>query len=171
MPFLPWTDRGKGKHAAGAHSEHAADDALLAHANANDGMVVALAPQKLDHGNIVGERSGGTDDFVEVCGEGAHLFQSFVQLLGPAKVVKRKNQPGAAPKLLQLLRLALKSGLEFDVYQLAARAGRFAENIQLGRDRTAKLASARRPPAGSNHRNTRMGLQEVLNLGKGQAGF
>ena len=63
-------------------------------------MVVALAPQKLNHGNIVGERSGGTDDFVEVSGEGTNLFQRFVELLGPAKVVKRKNQPRAAAKLL-----------------------------------------------------------------------
>ena len=92
----PGLDGGKGKHAAGADSEHAADDALLTHTNANDRMVIALALQELNHGNIVGERSGGTDDFVEVCGERAHLFQRFVELLGPAKIMKRKNQPGTA---------------------------------------------------------------------------
>src|SRR5580658_4097256 len=51
-------DRREGKYTAGANSEHPADDALFAHAQAHQRMVIAFALQELDHGNVVGERSG-----------------------------------------------------------------------------------------------------------------
>ena len=38
------TDRAKGERAARAHAEHAADDALLSHAQADQRMLAARAP-------------------------------------------------------------------------------------------------------------------------------
>src|SRR5271156_4214446 len=101
------THGGKGEHAAGADSQHAADDALFAHAHPDQRMVVPSPPQKLDHGNVVGKRSRRADNFVEVSGVSAHLFQSFSELLRAAKVVEGKNQAAAAAQLLQPVRLAL----------------------------------------------------------------
>jgi len=64
--------------------------------------------------------------FIEIGGEGPHLFQSLVELLGSAKIVKRKDERGASPQLLQLIRLALQRGLELNVDQLASVAEAFA---------------------------------------------
>src|SRR6202041_83537 len=147
-----------------AHSEHPADNALFAHTEANDGMVVAFAPQELDHGNII--RKGGcrADHFVEVGGEGSHLLQSLGKLFRAAKIVEGKNESGAAAKLLQLLRLALLSGLEFNINQLASRSRGFSQDIELGGDGAAKLASARYPPAGGDHHHARVRFQKMFDL-------
>jgi hypothetical protein len=59
-------DRAKGESAAGAHAEHAADDALLSHAQPDQRMRGALRLQKLHHAHVIGERGGGSDDLVEV---------------------------------------------------------------------------------------------------------
>ena len=89
--FFPRTHGGEGEYAAGTDSQHAADDSLFAHADADDGMVVAFATQELDHGNIVGERGSSADYFVEVGGKLAHLLQSLVEPLGGPEVVKGEN--------------------------------------------------------------------------------
>src|SRR4029077_20534533 len=65
--FFSGTGRGKGEDAAGADSEDAADDALFAHAQADERMSVGFAAQKLDHGNVIGKGGGGADHFVKVC--------------------------------------------------------------------------------------------------------
>ena len=63
-------------------------------------MLVALAGQELDHGDVVGERGRGTYDLVEVGGEGTHLLERFVELLGGTEVVVREDQGGAGAELL-----------------------------------------------------------------------
>src|ERR1700678_1380798 len=89
--FLAGTDRSKSKDAARAHSQHAADDSLFSHAHADNRILIPLAPQELDHGNIVKKRSGRTHDLIKIGWVGTHLFQRFVELLGTTKVMKRKD--------------------------------------------------------------------------------
>jgi len=45
--FFPRTDGREGKHAAGAHSEHAADNALFAHADPDQRTIVSFAAEEL----------------------------------------------------------------------------------------------------------------------------
>src|SRR5712691_12669790 len=90
--FFSGTGRGEGEDTAGADSEHAANEALLPHAQANQRMSVGFAAQELNHGNVIGKSGGGADHFVEVGREGAHLFQSFVGFFGAPKVVKGENK-------------------------------------------------------------------------------
>ncbi len=120
---------GEGEHAAGAHTQNAADDSLFAHAHANQGVPVTFLRQKLDHGDVVGEGSGRADDLVEVSRVGDHFFQRLVELLGGPEVVKRKDQSRSGAKFLELFGLALASGLEFDVNELAAGGGGLAQNV------------------------------------------
>src|SRR5229473_3142305 len=104
-------------------------------------MLVGFAAQELDHGNVIGKCGGGGDHFVKIGGVGAHLFQSFVELLGTAKVVKREDQSGAVAQLLQLRWLALECGLNLDVNELAAHGRGFGKDVELRSDRTAEFTS------------------------------
>src|SRR5450631_290102 len=119
----------EGEDASGPHAENAADNALFPHAHANQGVPVALPRQKLDHGDVVGERGGGADDLVEVGRVGEHFFQSLVQLLGGTKVMEGENEGAAGAKLLELFWLALACGLQFNIDQLATGGGSFAQNV------------------------------------------
>ena len=81
-------DRAKGENAAGAHAEHAADDALLSHAQPDERVLVALGLQKLHHGHVVGECGGGGDDLVEVGRDLQHFFQRLLELAGGVEIVE-----------------------------------------------------------------------------------
>src|SRR5258706_12473956 len=95
-------DRAKGENAAGSHAEHAADDALLSHAQPNQRMLVALRLQKLHHGHVVGYRGSGSDDFVEICLDLLHFFQRLFKIAWGADYLDRlhDSRPATnAPKL------------------------------------------------------------------------
>ena len=169
--FFSWTDRGEGEHAAGADPEDAADKSLFAHAHSDNGIVVGFASQKLNHRNIVGKRRRSTDDFVEVRREGAHLLQGFVQLLGSAKIVERKNQRRAGTQFLQLRRFALLRSLQFHIYQLTSNGRSLGQNIQFRRYCTAKSASVGHTAAGSDDGGPGMRFDEMLDLRKRQRGL
>ena len=81
-------DRAKGESAAGAHIEHAADDALLSHAQPDQRMLGTLLLQKLHHGHVVGERGGGGDDLVEVGRDLQHFCERLIEVAGDAEIME-----------------------------------------------------------------------------------
>src|SRR2546427_12403568 len=84
-------DGSECEHATRAYSEHAAYDPLLAHAQADQRMFVALLFQELHHGDVVVERGRGAYDFVEVGGGSGHFMERLFQVLGSATIVKSNN--------------------------------------------------------------------------------
>src|SRR6266850_1341632 len=62
--FLIFTNSCERKDAAGAHSKHTTDDALLSHAQADQRVFVALSLEELHHCYVVGERGGSGDNLV-----------------------------------------------------------------------------------------------------------
>src|ERR1700688_2895499 len=95
--FKVGADRAKGEYAAGANTQHAADDALLPHAQPDERMLVAVRLQELHHRHIVGERGSGTDDFVEVRRNLEHLLQGVIEVAGGSKIMKRDEEPPTLP--------------------------------------------------------------------------
>src|SRR6202140_4626230 len=95
--FKVGADRAEGENAAGANAQHAADDALLAHAQPDERMLAAVRLQELHHGHIVGERGSSTDDFVEVRRNLEHLLQGVVEVAGGSKIMKRDEEPPTLP--------------------------------------------------------------------------
>ena len=51
--FLVGSECTEGENAAGADPEYPADDPLLSHAQANQGMLVTMLLEKLHHGDVV----------------------------------------------------------------------------------------------------------------------
>ena len=166
--LLIGTDCGESEDAAGSHPEQPADDALLAHAQADQRMAVAKLLQEFHHGHVVVESRGRADNFVEVRGDLQHLFESLFQILGGAKIVVGKNQRGFCPQTLHLFRLALDGALQFDIEQLAARRASLRQNVQLGRQRSLELSAAGRTPARSDSREVGMVLHKALDSGESQ---
>ena len=89
-------DRGKGKDAPGADSQHAADDALFAHAHSHQGVFVAFLLKKFHHGDVVMKSRGSAHHLVEVRRDGNHPLESFFELLGAAKIMVGKNERSRA---------------------------------------------------------------------------
>ncbi len=118
--LLIFADGAKGENAARPHPQYAADDPLLAHAQPDQGILVAVFLQKLHHRHVVRECGSGGDNLVEIRRDGDHLLQRMFQVLGGAKVVRRKNQSRPAAQTLQLRRFALSRALQFEVEQLAS---------------------------------------------------
>src|SRR5208283_2917204 len=117
---FPGGGGGESEDAPCSYSQDAANEPLLSHAHADQGMTVALTAQKLDHGDVVGKRGRGADDFIKVGGISQHSLQRLVELLGCPEIVERKDQGRSGAQLLKLLRLALAGGLQLDVDQLAS---------------------------------------------------
>ena len=66
--------------------EHPADDALLAHAQPDQRMAVAIFLQKLHHGHVVVESRGRADDLVEV---GRVVFTIFSRVCSRFLVARK----------------------------------------------------------------------------------
>ena len=64
----------EGEHAAGADCEHPADEALLAHAHADQGKALALLLEELHHHHVVVQRGGSADHLVKIRRSQRHLF-------------------------------------------------------------------------------------------------
>ena len=96
---------GEGEGAAGAHAEHAGDDAGVAHADADDVGVVVHAFEEADEGDVVDQGLGGGDDFDEVGGEALNAGVDAVQITGGGEVVIADDQGDAG--VAQLLQFAL----------------------------------------------------------------
>src|SRR5262249_9098498 len=71
--FLFIADGSESKRTAGTHSQHTADNALLAHAHPNQRMLVTLLLQKLHHGDVVVKRGCSADDLIVVGWDHRHL--------------------------------------------------------------------------------------------------
>ena len=155
-------DGGEGERAAGADCEHTADEALLAHAHANQGKPLALLLQEFHHHNVVVQRGGGADDLIKIRWSHRHLFQGLVQFLGGAEIVEGQNQGSAGPQPFQLFRLRLGCGLQLDIQELAARGGGLRQDVELRSHRAPKLASTGGPPASRDDRNVGVVLHEPL---------
>src|SRR5581483_1182169 len=100
------------------------------------------------HGDIVGKTGGGGHNFVEICGNGDHPLQRFLEILGGAEIVERENEGGACSQFLNLFGLGALSGLQLNINQLTAAVGRLGQNLELGGNRSTELAPAGYPPAG-----------------------
>src|SRR4029077_20982214 len=109
--FLIWADRCKGKDAASAYSQHTTNDSLLAHAQADQRVLIAPFLQKLHHGHVVVKSCCRTHEFVIVGGDGDHFVQRFFQTLGSTKVVVGEDQRGSIPQALQVLGVSFVWGL------------------------------------------------------------
>src|ERR1700729_477309 len=97
--FLAASCRGEGKGAASPQAQNSADEALLAHAHADQGGPVAFAAEEFDHLDVVGESGCGADELVIVGRVRPHFFQRLVELLCGAEVVEGEDQAGASPEL------------------------------------------------------------------------
>ena len=79
--------RGEGEYAAGSNTQDPADDALFSHAQAYDGMLIAVLFKKPHHGDVVSQGGGRSCHFIEVSGNSSHLLERLLQLLGSSEVV------------------------------------------------------------------------------------
>jgi len=113
--FKIGADRAKGENAPGAHAEHAADDALLSHAQPDQRMLVALRLQKLHHGHIVRERGGGADDFVKIC----RTFSIFSSVSSRLRVARKSWNDTMSPARLR--RRAIASRFDFRALSFPGR--------------------------------------------------
>ena len=111
-------------------------------------MLVAVALEELHHGDVVVESGGGADDLVEVGGVVDHFDQSFVELLGGAEVMKRKDDGGLGSKFGQLRRFQAAGGLQLYVNQLTTGVGGFSQDFDFRGDGAFELASVGHPAAG-----------------------
>ncbi len=122
------TDGAEGEDAAGAHAEHTADNALLAHAQAEEGVLVALGLEELHHRHIVREGGGGGDNLVEVGGDSEHFIERGLEVAGGAEVVGRDDEAGALAQAGEHFGLGLERAFEFEVDDLAAGLLGFVES-------------------------------------------
>ena len=106
---------GKRENASRANSQHSAYDALLPHAQTNEGVLVALFLQKFHHRHVVIKSRGGSYDLVEVSRNRNHLFQRLFQFSGSPIIVIGKNQSSPGAQSLQLLGFQTRSTLQFDI--------------------------------------------------------
>src|SRR5205814_8297231 len=111
---------GKNKLTAGAHPQHPADDALLAHAYAHHGAAFTVALQKFHHHHVVVQVGGGGDDLDEIGGHGFHLLEDVVEFFGGAKIVVGKDERGFAAQPLKIYRLHALGGGQLHIHQGAA---------------------------------------------------
>src|SRR6266478_6775996 len=121
--FLIFTDGCEGKHAAGADSKHTADDALLSHAQADQGVFVTVGLEELHHRYVVGERGGGGDDLVVVGRDGQHLLERLFQPASGTKIVEGENQARTGAQSSHCFGLAANPTLQFQVQELASGGG------------------------------------------------
>src|SRR5207248_10348123 len=110
--FFPGRGRGKGKLAAGAKAQNAADDSLLAHANTHHGALLTGALQKFHHDHVVIKAGSGADDLDVIRRNALHFGKSIIELFGRAKVVERKNERGLLADLLNVGGLELLVALD-----------------------------------------------------------
>ena len=132
--FLAARGRTEGEDAACPNSQHAADDALFSHAQADHLVLAGVRLEELHHHHVVVEIGRGRDHLVEVGWILAHLLKRLFQLLGVAEVVVGDDETDAVAKLLKLLGFEGLDALEFQVHQLKTAIGRFQQNAELGCD-------------------------------------
>ena len=92
--LLVRTQCGKRKHAPRANSEYSANNALLSHAQTNEGVLVALLLQEFHHHDVVIQSRGGGHDLVEVSRNSSHFFQRLFQFSGCPIIMIGKDQSG-----------------------------------------------------------------------------
>src|ERR1035441_934736 len=156
----------KGEGAAGAHAEHAADDALLSHAQPDQCMLAALRLQKLHHGHVVRERSGGRDDFVKVGGDFQHFLQRLIEVARATKIMERQDESGAAAQARNRFRLRLQRALPFQVDNLTTCGMGLGEHFQLRSQRSFELAAIVGAAAGPYGSDVLVRLQKTMQFGK-----
>ena len=112
---------GKGEDAAGAQAEHAADDPLLAHGDADDVGLVAAAIEEAHHGDVVGQGLRGRNDLDELGLEGQDAVEDGVEVFGALEIVIADDEGRAVgAELLHLRGLGVLGGLQLDVDEMTA---------------------------------------------------
>src|SRR5579871_6659848 len=89
--LFPWIESSKGELAAGTHPQHTADNALLSHTYTNQRMRVTVLLQEFHHRHAIIERVRRVYDRDDIGGVLLHLGESFFQLPGVAKVMRRED--------------------------------------------------------------------------------
>ena len=90
--------RGECEGGAGARAEHAADEALLTHGDADHVGVERLVLDHAQDGEIVGQAAGRSDDFDELRLVSRNALGGLVEALGTAgagEVVRTDEESGA----------------------------------------------------------------------------
>ncbi len=77
-------------------AKHSADQALVAHAQADHVGHVPGALEKVHHHHVVGERLGGGDDLDELRLVRPDTFEDSLQILGRLKIVVGDDQSRAS---------------------------------------------------------------------------
>ena len=85
--------------------------------------------------------------------------------------MERKDDGGAGSKFGQLRRFQAAGGLEFDVEDLAAGIGGFAEDVDFSRDGAFELASAGDAATGGDGDHVGVGIGEFFELMEANPGL
>ena len=164
--FFASVGSGKGEDAAGAEAEDAADDALLAHGDADDVGFVAATIEEAHHGDVVGEGFGGGDDFDELGLEGQDAVKDGVEIPGGFVVVVADDEGGAeGAKLLHLRGLGVLGGLQFDVDEMAAGLGGLLEDFKLSGDGAFEFSAGGSATAGGDGGDLAALVEKLLEPG------
>src|SRR5260370_16458186 len=94
-------------------------------------MLVALRLQKGHHGDIVGERGSGRDDFVKIGWDLQHLLQRLIKVARRAEIMERHNESSAAAQARNRFPLRFQSALNFQLDNLTPPALGLPESFHL----------------------------------------
>ena len=177
---LSAVDRGgKGEGGAGARAEDAADEALLAHGDADDVSVERLVLNHLEDGEIVGQAACGGDNFNEVGLVGGNALSGLVEAFGTAgasEVVRTDEEGGTGSaeggtELGQLRLGALLGRIDFEIDDVAAGFSGFLEDFKLCVEGAGELAAKGLAPAGGDGRDVAAADNEGLDVGQDGGGL
>ena len=98
--FLAGNGGGEGEYAPGAHGENTADQALLAHAQTNQPIIVTMLLQELRHDHVVVKAGSCGNNLVILSGNFHHAGESLFELLRRFEVVVREDERGSTTELL-----------------------------------------------------------------------
>src|SRR6202008_4211176 len=98
-----WRDWSSDVCSSDLDTQHAADDSLFSHAQADHLVLAGMGLEELHHDDVVMKIRGGGNDLVEVGREAPHGGQLLVQLFCGAKIVMGKDEPHPVVKLFQFI--------------------------------------------------------------------
>ena len=169
----------KGEGCAGARAEDAADEALLAHGDADDVGVEGLILDHLEDGEIVGQGAGGGDDFDEVGLVGGDALSGLIEALGAAgasEVVRTDEESGArstdgGAELGQLGLGALLGRIDLEIDDVAAGFSGFLEDFELRVEGAGEFSAKGLAAAGGDGRHVAAAVKEGLDVGQDGGGL
>ena len=85
--------RAEGEYAAGPHAQHAADNPLLTHAQADHLVLGGVLFQEPHHHDVVVQAGCGGDQLVKVRRILVHVGELPIYVLGSLEVMVRNDEP------------------------------------------------------------------------------